>query len=282
MKNTVTPVKRDIQFELPQDRIADWHAHGPYVSHFFNTLSVFFPLGERFFIHTVRHFRDDITDPELAQQVAGFIAQEAMHGREHEEYNKKLATAGYDIEKMEGEISERLAFAKRNLPPRAQLAVTIALEHLTAILGHAVLSDQKAFEGSEPGFTRMWKWHAMEETEHKSVAFDVWQKVAPDRLNSYLERVNALVFSTGTFAKHIAEYYQNNLDSDKSLVNTPLARARGYASLAKFMLLKPGGIRKVIPKWFAYFKPGFHPWQDDNSYLLSEMNQIAPEFAEAA
>jgi len=88
------PVRRDLRFNLPPERACDWHAQGSHVTHFFNALSLLFPAGERFFMDSVRHYRDDIDDPVLKKQVLGFIGQEAMHTREHVEYNDLLQQAG--------------------------------------------------------------------------------------------------------------------------------------------------------------------------------------------
>ena len=70
------PLRRDLDFKLPADKAADWHLWGKHVTTFFNTMSLFFPVGERFFIHAVRHYRDRITDPELQKDVAGFTPRD--------------------------------------------------------------------------------------------------------------------------------------------------------------------------------------------------------------
>src|SRR6267142_1836665 len=77
---TMMPIRRDVHFKLPAERISDWHPGGPHVAHLVNTISMFFPEGERFFIQSVRNYRNRITDPELKKAVTGFIGQEAMHG----------------------------------------------------------------------------------------------------------------------------------------------------------------------------------------------------------
>ena len=66
-------------------------------SHVVAALSAVFPDGEDFFVRSVRHFRDQITDPALRRQVAGFIGQEATHGREHRAFNDRLHELGYPM-----------------------------------------------------------------------------------------------------------------------------------------------------------------------------------------
>ena len=70
-------------------------------SHVAAALSAVFPEGEDFFVRSVRRFREEITDPELKRQVAGFIGQEAMHGRQHRAFNDRLAELGYPTKQVD-------------------------------------------------------------------------------------------------------------------------------------------------------------------------------------
>jgi predicted metal-dependent hydrolase len=147
-------------------------------SHVAASLSAVFPDGEDFFVRSVRHYRNQITDPELKKQVAGFIGQEAMHGREHRAFNDRLAELGYPVKRIERLTAKGLALRTRFAPPAANLAATAALEHFTATLAELVLSDeevQRLFGHDE--VRNLFLWHALEETEHKAVAFDVYKAV---------------------------------------------------------------------------------------------------------
>jgi predicted metal-dependent hydrolase len=169
------PTRRDIKFNLPAERIADWNRNSVHLSHFMNTMSIVFPVGERFFIQSVRNYRDQVTDPELQKAVTGFIGQEAMHGREHEDYNQALFARAPSAKKFEDHIARLLGWAQKKLPESAQLSATIALEHFTAIMADALLKNPEMLGDADPRFAALWRWHALEETEHKSVAFDVWE-----------------------------------------------------------------------------------------------------------
>lgn len=172
------PVRRDIRFALPPERAKDWHVQGVPVTHFMNALSLLFPAGERFFMDSVRNYRDRIEDPELKKQVLGFIGQEAMHTREHIEYNDLLQSSGLPAHKLDKRLWTILGWFKKALPHSMQLAITIALEHYTAILANQLLSGHEhRIDGSVEGYQQMWMWHAMEETEHKAVSYDVWTTV---------------------------------------------------------------------------------------------------------
>ena len=276
------PERRDLRFHLPAVRINDWHPEGPYVSHFLNTLSVFFPEGERFFIQSVRHFRDRVTDRDLAEAVTAFIGQEAMHGREHDEYNRRLAEAGYPVEEMEQRIVRLLERVKRSTPKQAQLAATIALEHFTAMLANQVLEQQRLLDDAEPHYARLWKWHAFEETEHKSVAYDVWNLATGESPADYAVRVSALVSATVIFLRHVAEFYGQMIEADRSLSRRWRDRARGYLTLGRFLFGRPGPLRRIVPEWLDYFRPGFHPWDHDNSHFLADLDALTADIEAAA
>jgi predicted metal-dependent hydrolase len=164
MKMHIMPVRRNLKFHVPDDTVLNWHDKGPGISQFFNTLSLFFPEGERFFINSVRKYRDQIDDPELQEAVRNFIGQEAMHGREHEDYNQKMVAAGLPVDKQEAIVTRLLSLISRFLPNAMQLSATVALEHLTAILADVLLREPELIDGSDPQYQKLWHWHALEET----------------------------------------------------------------------------------------------------------------------
>jgi len=155
------PVRRDLHFPFPPERIRDWHGEGVHVTQFFNTLSIYFPEGEKFFIQAVRHYRDRITDPVQQQAVAGFIGQEAMHGREHRVFNALMDDAGLPASRIEEISTGRLKMAHKVFPPSYQLSMTIALEHLTAIMAADLLKRPGVLAGSHPDYARLGRWHAL-------------------------------------------------------------------------------------------------------------------------
>jgi len=184
MAQTTNPERkvptRRISFEASlQDLPRHFGADGDLItSHLAAGLSAVFPDGEDFFVRSVRHFRDQITDPELKRQVAGFIGQEAMHGREHRAFNDRLDQLGYPTKHVERITKWGLATRERLLSAKSNLAVTAALEHFTATLAELVLTD----EGTRQQFghqevQNLFLWHALEESEHKAVAFDVYKAV---------------------------------------------------------------------------------------------------------
>jgi hypothetical protein len=256
--------KRDLRFDLESADLRSWHPEGLHVAHFFNALSIFFPEGESFFIDSVRHFADRVDTKELREAVKGFLGQEAMHSREHRRYNRALVKAGLPVEKLEKALVKRLDLARRFLSPQDQLAFTIALEHYTAIMAHTLLANDGVVDGADPRMSAVWRWHAIEETEHKAVAFDVYQAAVGDDVFAYLRRAWMMLLVTATFWAHVSLYHFRLVRADGAGSD-----ARGGWRLFRFLWIHPGTMRQIVRPWLGYFSPRFHPWQHDNSELVA-------------
>lgn len=267
------PIRRDIQFKLPASRTLDWHARGAPVTHFFNALSVFFPVGERFFIASVRNYRERIADPQLQQAVTAFIGQEAMHGREHETYNRLLQASGMPARRLERLVVAALGAAQKLTPKSFQLATTLALEHHTAIIADLLLSRPELLADSDPAFRRLWQWHALEETEHKAVAYDVWDQAVGSGRVMHAMRSLCMVSTTLAFWTLVAGFTVTMMETDPATRRRP----RGYAELARFLLGKGGMFRQSLPDWLDYHRRSFHPWQHDNRHLLDQIDAITAD-----
>jgi hypothetical protein len=147
-------------------------------SHVIMALSSVFPDGEDYFVRSVRNYRDKVTDPALKRQVAGFIGQEAVHGREHRVFNDRLAELGYPTKEYEAVTRFGLKIREKLLPAKSNLAATAALEHFTATLAELVLTNEEIRDLMGADAVReLFEWHALEESEHKAVAFDVYKAV---------------------------------------------------------------------------------------------------------
>ncbi len=256
MAINILPTRRNLRFKLDASKALSWHRDGRNVSQFLNTLSLFFPVGERFFIDSVRHYRDLVQDPDLKAAVTAFIGQEAMHGREHEEYNQYVNDAGVPVEVQEKWVAALLARIQKSTPKAFQLSGTVALEHLTAILADGLLSLPEILDGADEGYQALWNWHALEETEHKAVAFDVYQLAVgtDDQARAYALRCFALVLSTSVFFALFLPFYLHNVR-----VSGGLFDRQGWRAVWRHSLGRKGIFRYSAKAWLDWFKPGFHP-----------------------
>ncbi|MES2884000.1 MAG: metal-dependent hydrolase [Pseudomonadota bacterium] len=266
------PIRRDLHFKLQPTSVNNWHARGAYLTHFINAMSISFPDGERYFIHTVRHYRDRISDAKLQKAVAAFIGQEAMHGREHEDYNRLLAEAGLPAEELAEHFRRFVGLLKDKLSPSAQLSVTIAQEHLTAIIAELVLTDPRLIAGADRQLSALWRWHALEEIEHKAVAFDVYQTVVGRGLKAYLLRTSSMLLTTAGFFGLVLFYQRKLLNADPQPNSW-----KGLSGFADFMFRAPALLPRLALPWLSYLRPGFHPWDHNNRHLLGQLDQLVSE-----
>ena len=267
------PIRRDIRFALPAEHIKNWHEQGPFITHFFNALSLLFPQGELFFMDSVRHYRQRIDDPQLKKEIQGFIGQEAMHSREHVAYNDLLQAAGLPAHTLDRRLKFILDLQKKHLPPSFNLAVTIALEHYTAMLAEILLSDPSRFGESLKGYQQMWYWHALEETEHKAVAFDVWNTVIAPGPMRYLLRTGTMLTTTVFFWLVVFDFHVRLLIADRKSVGF----LKGFWRMLKFLYGPKGVFPRMLRPWLHYFKPGFHPWDHDNRARLARIDGLVEE-----
>lgn len=253
---------RRVSFEESLETLAKHYAADQdlFLSHLFASLSAVFPDGEDFFVRSVRHFRDQIDDPELSRQIAGFIGQESVHGREHRAFNRRLAELGYPTQKVERLTRWGLRNRERVFTPKANLAATAALEHFTATLAELALTDDVARTlPGDPAVRDLFLWHALEESEHKAVAFDVYRAVGGSERTRVVTmkalRVGFVVFMT--------------LQMAVSLAGDPASREPGRlrSSWQRFRRT-PMFRREVWEQLCEYDRPDFHPDDRDTTELV--------------
>lgn len=260
----VTIQPRDIRFNVEPARSGYWMDGDPVATAIMNTLSLTFPDGERLFIDAVRAYKDQL-DGKLAQDVKDFIAQEAIHSREHHLLNKVIDRTKYPVDRVDAAIRARIAFSREGGPMRMLIA-TICLEHFTAMLADMRALHTDMFSKTDPEIERMWRWHAMEETEHKAVTYDVFMEVTKgwSPVKRYVRRCMAMALISYFFTRNIATYSTWMLEADGY---TP---EEAEKAVKAFLWKKPGFFARGWKIWISWFKPGFHPWDHDNRALMDE------------
>lgn len=235
------------------------------LSHLAASLSAVFPDGEEFFVRSVRHFRDQITDPGLKRQVAGFIGQEALHGREHRAFNDRLDELGYPTKRMERLTKKGLEIRERLLPPTSNLAATAALEHFTATLAELVLTSEetRALFGNDE-VRNLFLWHALEESEHKAVAFDVYRAVGgTERM-----RVVTMKILRYSFVIGLSVQVAVSVLGDRAAYRPGNLR-RSWRTVRKSPIMSRALWRQLCD----YDRPDFHPDDRDTTGLVKEWRE---------
>lgn len=228
-----------------------WLNNNAFLTMLFSAFSATLPEGEDQFVYSVRLFQDKITDPVLQAQVRAFIGQEAHHSREHEALNNTLISRGFDLGRIERQVKVMNQWMRRYQSPAAQLAGTVCGEHMTALLADFALRDPDFLNSIPEPVRTTWAWHAIEELEHKGVAFDVYDQLVGDRkLLHRTMRVLTLIF----FSLNMINALQ-------------LMRRTGQLTDLKMWREAFRSLRHMIrfsrSDYRDFFKPDYHPWQHD-------------------
>lgn len=264
---SIKPRKMEFPFAGIKDRF--FFSGNSLLTVFFGALSSTFPPGEAEFIASVRNYRERITDPVLKEQIRGFIGQEGHHSHQHKKANEVLRDLGIDAVRLEKHLERDLKrFTTRKFATnKFRLAMTVGMEHMTAIMAEFVLTNPEVLEPMEESVRDLLYWHAVEEIEHKAVAFDVFMQQEGDQ--KYLRRVLKLV--TWLFTIRISFYMLALLFWARKMPGW-----QDIKGFWRFMYGAKGLVSNIRQPYRDFFKPGFHPWDHDNRDLIEKwQNELA-------
>jgi predicted metal-dependent hydrolase len=248
-----------------------WNCGDAFRSAFFNALSMSFPVGEQYFIDSLRNAlkaQPDSVRERFAGEVQGFVGQEATHRRIHSLFNAHLQRAGLHNE-VELRAKRRLD-ANADRDPRIHVAATAATEHFTALFADWMLRHPEALEGAEPRLKTLWLWHAAEESEHRCTALDIYHAVG----GSHEHRVKVFKIISFLFLTDVLRQTVRNLWQDKALFKLSTWRS-GW----KLLMAPDGMLRGNVALWRDYLAPDFHPSQHDGSRGLKWLQDNAAAYS---
>lgn len=252
------PVRRmDFEFD---DAIPElWFGGDPVRTMLLTGLSCTFPEGERMFMRSVRHFQDRIKNPTLQKQVKAFIGQEAHHGKEHQAFNDMMARKGLPIADIENMVKVGLSREESWFSPERMLAKTCALEHFTAMFAEMLLEHPELIEDMDERLKPLWMWHAVEESEHKAIAFDVYK----EQVDDYWVRASEMALTTVLFS------FFSTLYMTRLLVTSEAAKTSRFSFVegAKGIWKQREIFAKLGKHYLAYYRQDFHPSQKDSAFL---------------
>lgn len=237
-----------------------WHDDSPFISLFWDALSTAFPPGEKFFIDSARAARDRIQDEALREELASFCQQEGHHTFQHRKLNRMVGEQGFELKRLEARFARPLDRVRAKTGVETMLAVTMALEHFTAGFAQEYLGNPAISQGADPNVRALWAWHAVEEAEHKATCFDIYERLG----GGYFRRVTVLPAAWFLLISITLRNTFDLLRQDRQLGNVS-ELVRGL----RYLLGRRGLITRMLPRFFAYFRPGFHPWRYDDSSLAN-------------
>jgi hypothetical protein len=252
-------------FELSRGYRPNWARGDELKTGFLNAVSCILPMGEDFFLRTMRNYRDRITDPDLAADARHFCGQEGHHAHEHRKFNQLLADNGYPgLERIDAWQDRFNEWLIRHTSPETQFAFTTGAEHLTSIMSHAFLSDPERWVDDEDEMGAMIFWHTVEEIEHKSVCFDVFEHVS----GSYPQRLFGFAVLSGILTGSIQSRHLYMLYADGRLAQPGTWRRLAGFYLGRHSDGGPGVVPLLLRDYLQYLRPGFHPWDIDDRALI--------------
>lgn len=254
---------RNLNLSFSEDITEFWFANNAFLTCFLAALSSAFPDGERQFIHSVRNYQAQIQNPVLQKQVRAFIGQEAHHGKEHDQLNDLMRKRGYPIDRIYKRFKKMNLMMQQSFCHAHQLASTVCMEHLTAIMADYFISKKpEDLEKLDEGVRKIWAWHAIEETEHKAVAFDVYQLLVnrPYFLKLVMLETTfffLLITTRGTLELLKHSGHRRNLKS--------------WNDGLRFLFGRDGFVSQISRDYFDFFAIDFHPWQHDNRVMAEQL-----------
>lgn len=266
---TVIPKLRSPGFAFDASLPRHWFAKNVVATHIANGVNLLFPAGERFFVRSVHHYLDQVKNPELKAQVKGFFGQEGRHAKEHERMFDSLREQGYPIDRFLA-LYERVAYGiiEKYAPRSLSLATTAAAEHYTAIMAENALR-MNMLQNAHPTVRALLHWHAAEEIEHRSVAFDVLQEVAP----GYGLRMAGLAMATvclaGFWVMGTSMLLAADPDATIERIIKDFRLAR-QARLSRHPNAKGAAQAVFLRGIREYMRPDFHPSQSDMDHLAEQ------------
>jgi predicted metal-dependent hydrolase len=260
----------DLLVDMEQPIERHWCAGDAFRTALFNALSMSFPVGEQFFIDSVRGGFKALPPAQQERfkaEVQGFVGQEATHRRLHALYNAHLAKLGLD-NAWEPRARERLS-QMEGADIRHWLAITAANEHFTAIFADWMLHNADLLGDRDERLKTLWLWHSAEESEHKSTAFDLYAALGGNHewRITWFRRVT-LIFLGDTLRQTV-----NNLRRDGTLWKWST-----WTSAASYLFGKRGLVRQTYRPWKEYLRRDFHPSQQDSSASRDWLERNAKAF----
>jgi len=257
---------RDLKFSLDDSTVTPhWYNNDPWSSHFMTAVLAVVPEAERWVLRSAREQLPKVSDPDIKKAARDFIHQERIHAREHDIMNAILVEKGLPINKFETKFKKRRIWFQNKISIEMQGAIAASFEHFTAVLSSAFLENPNTFYDTDPEIVSFLYWHFVEETEHKSVSFDVFVDACGGGSRAYITRSIGMVLGTAIGASLLFGNLYQLLKSDKQLLNV-----RSAISMANCVLINPGILSKMLYHTPRYFLPNFHPWDDDNRDSIRE------------
>ncbi|HEX7801784.1 MAG TPA: metal-dependent hydrolase [Pseudoxanthomonas sp.] len=260
MTETITP--RRFASKLPSDIPKHWLPGDEVVSSILNAYTILVPANEGFYVRTLKACMPRIDNEQLQARCRKFIHQEAQHGVAHTRYWDNLDAQGYRFRTFEKNV-DKLVFRvmEKFGPISLRVSLVSCVEHINAYIGHEFLS-QNILAKADPRVKDLMEWHFAEEIEHRRVAYDLLQALAPN----YALRLLGFALTAGLFYSLMCAQAISLLAQDGILW-----RKETWRQIRSHMGPKHRMVRRTLRHLLDYLQPGFHPSQTGDDALAEEV-----------
>jgi len=269
LEKTPQPLSaRRIRFQFSEEVPLMWTPNYPEMSAAANSVSLLMPHVEPYVMASVRAVLQELPS-EQRVTAAAFIAQEAQHQRQHQNFNALVTPQIQGMSSVERSMHRTYTWLQRSSSTRFNLAFAAGFETVAFSLARWTESHlRRFFEGADERIVTLFLWHLAEEVEHKSVAFDAYEAVDGSKLR-YLAAatVSILILSAYTLLA--------------TLLNLK-AQGRLFYPVAWFRLFvcSTSLAWQVLPDVAASAMPSHHPSDFADPVVLSTwLRQYDPETA---
>jgi predicted metal-dependent hydrolase len=245
-----------------------FYCNTEFATAYFECLSIFLTYGEELVIDAARYHRQFITDPVLKQRVTALIGQEAIHSKVHNEWNDTLEAHRIPVRLFRQVGDFLFGRVLSRLSPTIKLSSMAGIEHFTAVLAEYMMKHEHIFDviTSDEKTKAMWQWHMIEESEHKDVAYDVYQVLNGNYLLRIFGFVSALTMVVG-FIPLMAlaiPFFRNPQDA----LTSGFWKDLSYSS--KLLFSRADGVYgSTMPHILDYLRRDFHPNDHDTADWMS-------------
>lgn len=258
---------RHVQFQFPTTIERYWLANNPFKTHLLNSLTLLLPDFEQYAIWAIKPELKRIENLQLKREALNFVGQESQHSSAHKKFWNNLTNQGYELEKPLQFLRWVLNdLFKKQFSQKLNLAIVAGFEHLTELFAELALKENFLAEAT-PELKLLFEWHAAEELEHKTVAYDVLRNSTQSYGIRVLGLTIACVFLLGfTFWGLFVLLFQDQ----------KVLKVETWKDLIRFLVIKERFAPKMAAAFVDYLRRNFHPSQRDNLYLCrSVMTQMA-------
>ncbi len=263
---------RQMDFTFPEDIDPVCVEGEPEESYGSIGFSLLLPYLEPYLIRTMKEAKKRVSDPELLADLQKFSALEGQHYRQHRRFNDVIRAKGFDrLKEFEDELDADYRRFTSTKSLRFNLAYAEGFEAFTTASAR-VSFEQGVGAGMHPAVRDLFAWHLVEEFEHRTVAFDVYDHVC----GGYFYRLFVGLFAQWHllhFTFRVATYM---LNADAEALTKYGGRVGRRARLRKQLAMLA---RHLLPKVLWTYSPWYTPHKIE---LPKGMKALARHYSERA